>query len=134
MQYCLPLFSIFRIGNLIFGRELLFNLITCSMGLLMATFIIYLVVAPTPSGSYGDFQLLPVEEDPTCTNIQIFACMDRTTNTPQVSWKSSPHGIVCTNRVLIATEALRSKCMVVLANLKLNCLHIATIITKHDQS
>ena len=35
-------------------------------------------VEPTLSGSYGDFQLLLVEEDPTGTNIEIFACIGRT--------------------------------------------------------
>ena len=35
-------------------------------------------VAPTSSGSYGDFQLLLVEEDLTRTIIGIFECMGRT--------------------------------------------------------
>ena len=51
-------------------------------------------VAPTPWGSYDDFQLLLVE-DLTCTNIKIFACICRTTDTPQVSWKTSTHESFC---------------------------------------
>ena len=47
------------------------------------------------SGSYGDFQLLLVEKDPTRTNIGIFACMGRTTDAPQVSWKTSPMESFC---------------------------------------
>ena len=42
-------------------------------------------VATTPSGSYGDFQLFLVEEDPTRTDIGIFAYMCRKINAPQVS-------------------------------------------------
>ena len=52
-------------------------------------------VAPTSSGSYDDFQLLLVQEDPRRTNIGIFACMGRTTDAPQVSWKTSPHESFC---------------------------------------
>ena len=48
-------------------------------------------VAPTPSGSYADFQLWLVEEDPAHTNIGIFACMGKTTDATQVSWKTSLH-------------------------------------------
>ena len=54
-------------------------------------------VTPTPLESYGDFQLLMVEKDPTRTNIRIFACMGRTIDAPQlqVSWKTSPHESFC---------------------------------------
>ena len=47
-------------------------------------------VASKPSGSCGDFQLLVVEEDPTCTNIGILSCIGRTNDAPLVSWKTSP--------------------------------------------
>ena len=57
------------------------------------------IVAPTPLGSYGDFQFLHVEEDPMRTNIEILACMDRTADAPQVSRKNSPHGSFCPDRV-----------------------------------
>jgi hypothetical protein len=55
------------------------------------------LVTLTPSGSYGDFQLLLVEEDPTCTNMGIFACTVRTTVTLQVSWMTSPHETFCSD-------------------------------------
>ena len=51
---------------------------------------IWFSVAPTPSWPNGDFQLLLVEEDLTCTNIRIFARMGRTTDIPQDSRKFSP--------------------------------------------
>ena len=42
------------------------------------------LVAPTHSRQNGDNQLFLVEEEPTRTNIGIFARMDRTTDAPQV--------------------------------------------------
>ena len=52
-------------------------------------------IAPTPSGSYGDFQLLLVEEDPAYMNIRIFTCIGRTTDALQVSWKISLQESFC---------------------------------------
>ena len=37
-------------------------------------------IAPTPSESYGDFQLFLGEEDSARANIETFACMGRTTD------------------------------------------------------
>ena len=63
--------------------------------LLIFTHFIYLLgfsVTQTPLGSYhGNFQLLLVKEDHLHMNIGIFACMGRTTDTLQVSWKTSQH-------------------------------------------
>ena len=45
-----------------------------SLKKLFVCFVLFLgfTVAPTPLGSYGDLQLLLVEEDPTHTNIENF--------------------------------------------------------------
>ena len=52
---------------------------------------VWFSVAPKHSGSYSNFQLLLVKEDPRRTNIGIYVCIGRTTDAPQVSWKTSPH-------------------------------------------
>ena len=58
-------------------------------------FIFYLIGfysrTATHLGSYGDFQHLLVEEDPTRTNIGLFARMGRTNDAPHESWKTSQH-------------------------------------------
>ena len=56
---------------------------------------IYLLGVQTHQQSYGDFKLLLVEENPTGTNIGIFACVSKTTDALQVSWKTSPHERFC---------------------------------------
>ena len=62
--------------------------------------LIVISVAPKYSWSFGDFRLFLVEEDLTYTNIGISACMGRTTDALQVSWKIFPHESFCPDRDL----------------------------------